>query len=62
MINHERSSWGNDAPLVQPSDVAAARRESPPAPAKTSPRWSGRHYGFLANAALTTDEAVKAMR
>jgi len=36
VINHERSSWGNDAPLVQPEDVAAARRASPPAQAKAS--------------------------
>ena len=38
VINHERSSWGNDAPLVQPEDVAAARRASPPARAKASGR------------------------
>ena len=38
VINHERSSWGNDAPLVQPEDVAAARRASPPAQAKASGR------------------------
>src|SRR5712692_2425160 len=38
VINHERSSWGNDAPLIQPEDVAAARRASPPAQAKASGR------------------------
>jgi mono/diheme cytochrome c family protein len=38
VVNHERSSWGNDAPLVQPEDVAAARRASPPAQAKASGR------------------------
>ena len=38
VINHERSSWGNDAPLVQPEDVAAARHASPPAQAKASGR------------------------
>ncbi len=34
VVNHERSSWGNDAPLVRPEDVTAARRESSPAQAK----------------------------
>ncbi len=38
VVNHERSSWGNDAPLVRPEDVAAARRESSPAQAKDSTR------------------------
>jgi len=38
VINHERSSWGNDAPLVRPEDVAAARRASPPAQAKATGR------------------------
>jgi len=28
VVNHERSSWGNHAPFVQPEDVAAARRET----------------------------------
>jgi AraC family transcriptional regulator len=36
--DHEHSSWGNNAPLVQPADVAAARRESSPVQAKTSTR------------------------
>jgi len=30
VVNHERSSWGNHAPLVQAADVAAARNESTP--------------------------------
>jgi mono/diheme cytochrome c family protein len=34
VVNHERSSWGNEAPLVKPEDVAAARHTSPPAQAK----------------------------
>jgi mono/diheme cytochrome c family protein len=34
VVNHERSSWGNEAPLVQPADVTAARRAAPPAQAK----------------------------
>ena len=38
VVNHERSSWGNNAPLVQPEDVAGARRESSPAQAKDSAR------------------------
>ena len=38
VINHERSSWGNDAPLVRPEDVAAARRGSAPAQAKATGR------------------------
>ena len=38
VVNHERSSWGNSAPLVQPSDVAAARRAGSPAQAKGSAR------------------------
>ena len=38
VINHERSSWGNAAPLVQPEDVAAARRPGPPAQVKASGR------------------------
>ncbi len=29
VVNYERSSWGNDAPLVSPEDVAAARHASP---------------------------------
>lgn len=29
VVNHERSSWGNEGPLVQPADVAAARRAGP---------------------------------
>ena len=36
VVNHERSSWGNDAPPVQPGDVAAARHESSPAQAKAT--------------------------
>lgn len=38
VVNHERSSWGNSAPLVQPADVAAARRERSPGQAKDSAR------------------------
>jgi len=38
VINHERSSWGNAAPLVKPEDVAAARRAGAPAQAKSSSR------------------------
>jgi mono/diheme cytochrome c family protein len=34
VINHERSSWGNEAPVVKPDDVAAARHTSPPAQAR----------------------------
>jgi mono/diheme cytochrome c family protein len=34
VVNHERSSWGNEAPPVKPEDVAAARHTSPPAQAK----------------------------
>jgi len=36
VVNHERSSWGNEAPLVRAADVAAARRATSPAQAKTS--------------------------
>jgi mono/diheme cytochrome c family protein len=36
VVNYERSSWGNDAPLVRPEDVAAARHASPPAQTSTS--------------------------
>jgi hypothetical protein len=36
VVNYERSSWGNDAPLVRPEDVAAARHASPPAHTDTS--------------------------
>jgi mono/diheme cytochrome c family protein len=36
VVNHERSSWGNEAPLVRAEDVAAARRATSPAQAKTS--------------------------
>jgi mono/diheme cytochrome c family protein len=38
VINHERSNWGNDAPLVRAEDVAAIRREGSPAQAKGSSR------------------------
>lgn len=34
VVNHERSSWGNEAPLVQLADVTAARRAAAPAQAK----------------------------
>ena len=36
VVNYERSSWGNDAPLVRAEDVAAARHASPPAQTNTS--------------------------
>jgi len=36
VVNHERSSWGNEAPLVRAEDVAAARRATSPAQAKAS--------------------------
>jgi mono/diheme cytochrome c family protein len=36
VVNYERSSWGNDAPLVRPEDVAAARHASAPAHTGTS--------------------------
>jgi len=36
VVNYERSSWGNDAPLVRPEDVAAARHASPLAHTDTS--------------------------
>jgi mono/diheme cytochrome c family protein len=36
VVNHERSSWGNEAPLVRAEDVAAARRATSPAHAKAS--------------------------
>ena len=36
VVNHERSSWGNEAPLVRAEDVAAARRAMSPAQAKAS--------------------------
>jgi mono/diheme cytochrome c family protein len=36
VVNHERSSWGNEAPFVQPEDVAAARRAGAPAQTKAS--------------------------
>jgi len=38
VVNHERSSWGNEAPFVQPEDVAAARRGGAPAQAKETTR------------------------
>jgi cytochrome c oxidase cbb3-type subunit 2 len=28
LVNHERSNWGNDAPLVTPEDVARVRSGS----------------------------------
>jgi cytochrome c oxidase cbb3-type subunit 2 len=34
VVNHERSSWGNDAPLVRAEDVAAVRRERAPEQAR----------------------------
>lgn len=30
VVNHERTSWGNDAPAVTAADVAEVRREGPP--------------------------------
>lgn len=30
VVNHERTSWGNDAPTVTAEDVAAVREEGPP--------------------------------
>lgn len=30
VINHERTSWGNNAPTVTPSEVAKVRAEGPP--------------------------------
>jgi mono/diheme cytochrome c family protein len=38
VVNHERSSWGNDASLVRAEDVAAVRRERSPEQAKEAPR------------------------
>jgi mono/diheme cytochrome c family protein len=38
VVNHERSSWGNDAPLVRAEDVAAVRRARSPEQAKEVPR------------------------
>jgi mono/diheme cytochrome c family protein len=37
VVNHERSSWGNHAPFVQPADVAAARHETARAAPSPSP-------------------------
>jgi len=31
VINHERTSWGNNAPTITASDVAAIRQKGPPA-------------------------------
>jgi len=30
LVNHERSSWGNDAPIVSADDVAARRGQEKP--------------------------------
>lgn len=35
VVNHERTSWGNDAPTVTVQDVAAVRRQGPPADGAT---------------------------
>jgi cytochrome c oxidase cbb3-type subunit 2 len=32
VVTHERTSWGNTASPVTAADVAAARRQPPPAP------------------------------
>jgi cytochrome c oxidase cbb3-type subunit 2 len=38
VVNHERSSWGNGAPLVRAEDVAAVRGEGSSAQAKEATR------------------------
>src|SRR5262249_9723854 len=48
VVNHERSSWGNGAPLVRAEDVAAVRGEGSSAQAKEATRCTDHGTGHMA--------------